>query len=63
MLLLEGYTYIFQILRALATLCSTYVEFSVFYVNQPLAGQTIPRLKLDFYYSRLNIANCYSKFI
>jgi hypothetical protein len=34
---------IFQILRALGVYYILYVEFSDFYVNQSLAGQTIPR--------------------
>jgi hypothetical protein len=33
--------YIFQILRALGRYYFLYVEFSHFYVNQSLAGQTI----------------------
>jgi hypothetical protein len=40
MLLLEGYTYVFKILRVLGT-TFLYVEFSDFYVNQSLTGQTI----------------------
>jgi hypothetical protein len=36
--------YVFQILRALGTMYFLYVEFSDFYVNQSLAGQTLTSL-------------------
>jgi hypothetical protein len=54
MLLLEGYK--FQILRALGMYYFFYVEFSDFYVNQSLAGQTIGSIRLTF--CRISSTNC-----
>jgi hypothetical protein len=51
MLLLEGYISNFTRARYYF-LC---VEFSVFYVNQSLAGQTIPESFMNFIYDKSQI--------